>query len=219
MNISWLGQSCFRISEKIDGKEVLVVTDPYSKETGLFPPKLKADIVTISHHHFDHDNLEKVSGNLEDNYSVFDTPGEFETKKVFFTGIASFHDGKEGAERGTNTIFKMEFGDISVAHLGDLGHKLTEKQIAELGEVDILLIPVGGKYTLSAADAAEVVRDIEPRMVIPMHYKIDDLKIDINDEKLFLKEMGNKFEKLPKLKISRKELPEDTIKLVVLEKE
>jgi L-ascorbate metabolism protein UlaG (beta-lactamase superfamily) len=219
MNISWLGHSCFEIREKIDGKEVVVVTDPYNKDTGLFPPKLKADVVTISHHHFDHDFLEKVSGNNEDKFQVFDNPGEYETKKVFLTGIMSAHDKNEGDKLGFNTIFRIEMEDMIVVHLGDLGAKLTEKQVEEIGEVDVLLVPVGGKYTLNGNEAAEVVRQIEPRLVIPMHYKIPGLTIDIGDEKAFIKEMGNKAESLPRLKITRKDLPEDNIRVVVLEKE
>jgi len=219
MNISWLGHSCFKISEKIDGNEVIVVTDPYSKETGLFPSKIKADIVTISHHHFDHDNMEKVTGNIEDKAVVFDVPGEYETKKVFVTGMPSKHGDTDLKDNGDNTIFRIEMGDISIVHLGDLGLKLDEKQINELGDVDVLLVPVGGKYTLDGSQASEVVRQIEPRIIIPMHYKIKDLNIDIADESKFVKAMGNKVERMSKLKITRKDLPEDSSKVVILDKE
>ena len=219
MNISWLGHSSFKITEKIDGKDVMIITDPYGKDTGLYPQKLKADIVTVSHQHFDHNYTEKIGGNLEEQPMIFDHPGEYETKKVFISGISSYHDTKDGGERGINTIFRFEIEDMVIAHLGDLGHKLDEETLGALGDVDILLIPVGGKYTLDGEEAAEVVRQIEPRIVIPMHYKIADLKIDIADESKFVKEMGNKVERMPRLKISRKELPEDNIKLIILEKE
>ncbi|HCC23394.1 TPA: hypothetical protein DF272_04450 [Candidatus Falkowbacteria bacterium] len=218
MNISWHGQSCFRISEKIDGKEVVLVTDPYSKESGLFPQKFEADIVTVSHHHFDHNYTEKISGNQDEQPVIFDRPGEYEVKQVFITGIASFHDKKGGAENGDNTIFRINFGDITLVHLGDLGVVLDEKQLDELGTVDILFVPVGGKYTLDGIAAAEVVRQIEPRMVIPMHYKIAGLKIEVGDEKKFLKEMGDRFDSESKLKIAFKDLPEDMTRVVVLEK-
>ncbi|OGF31522.1 hypothetical protein A2223_01890 [Candidatus Falkowbacteria bacterium RIFOXYA2_FULL_35_8] len=218
MNISWFGHSSFKLSEKIDGKEVIVVTDPYGKDTGLFPPKISADVVTVSHDHFDHNNTEKVTGNQDEITTIIDRPGEYETKKVFINGIPSFHDKKNGSERGSNTIFKIEIDHIVVAHLGDLGQKLTEEQIDFLGDIDVLLIPVGGKYTIDGAEAAEVVRQIEPRMVIPMHYKIPGLTIDIDDEKKFLKEMGGKADKETKLKITRKDLPEDNIRVVILEK-
>jgi len=194
------------------------VTDPYNKETGLFPQKFQADVVTISHHHFDHDYIEKITGNLDEEPIVFDRPGEYEVKKVFLTGISSVHDKKDGQERGENTIFRIDFGDITLVHLGDLGTKLNERQLDEMGTVDILFVPVGGNYTIDGAEAAEVVRQIEPRLVIPMHYKITGLKVDIADEKKFLKEMGNKFESETKLKIVKKDLPEDMTKVLVLEK-
>lgn len=219
MNISWLGHSMFKIGEKIDGKEVVVVTDPYDKEIGLFPPKVKADVVTISHGHHDHNYTEKISGNLDDDYMIFDHAGEYETRKVFITGIESIHDDKSGKERGLNTIFRFEIEGMVVVHLGDLGDKLTEEQVASIGDVDILLIPVGGKYTIDGEQAAQVVRQIEPRIVIPMHYQISGLKIDIADESRFIKEMGGKVEKMAKLKIMQKDLPEDDTKVIILEKE
>lgn len=214
MNISWLGHSCFRLSEKIDGQEVVIVTDPYGKEVGLFPQKQKADIVTISHHAFDHDNLDKISGNLSENFMVFDRPGEYEVRQVFITGVST--DMKKSDL--PNIIFKFEIDHVSVAHLGDLQTKLTDEQIEELGDVDILLIPVGGGETIGAEVAAEVVRQIEPRIVIPMHYKSEGVKLNLDDEKKFLKEIGGQVEKLPKLKISRKDLPEDSMKVIILEK-
>ena len=219
MNISWHGHSMFKISEKIDGKEVVVITDPYGKDIGLFPPKVKADIVTISHAHHDHNYTEKISGNLEDAFMIFDHAGEYETKKVFIYGIDSVHDNKEGKERGTNTIFRFEIEGISVAHLGDLGQRLSEEQVSALGGIGILLIPVGGKYTIDGEVAAEVVRQIEPRIVIPMHYKIEGLNIDISDESRFVKEMGGKVERVSKLKLTRKDLPEEDTKLIIMEKE
>jgi len=219
MNISWLGHSCFKISKKIDGREVILVTDPYSKETGLFPPKIKADIVSISHHHFDHDYIDKITGNNEDQLIILDRAGEYEVKKVFINGFDSFHDKKQGAEHGLNIIFKFTIDDICIVHLGDLGEKPNEKLIDNINDVDILMVPVGGKYTLDGAEAAEVVRQIEPRIVIPMHYKVKGLKIDISDETKFIKAMGTESEQLSKLRISRKDLPEDTTKIIVLNKE
>jgi L-ascorbate metabolism protein UlaG (beta-lactamase superfamily) len=219
MYINWHGHSCFRLTEKIDNNEVAIVTDPFAAEIGLFPPKLKADIVTISHHHADHDNLEKISPNL-DKLFVIDRPGEYEVKKVFVTGIDSLHDKKDGAERGRNTIYKFEIDGLSVVHLGDLGKALTEEQLSAVGDVDILLIPIGGTYTIDGHEAAELVREIEPRIVIPMHYKIKDVAIEgLADETKFLKEMGGRVERMERLKILKKELPaEEATKVIILEK-
>jgi hypothetical protein len=217
MNISWRGLSCFSISHKFDSNDVTLVTDPYSKEVGLFQQKLEADIVTLSNQgeELSTDKVVGVSGDVEPIY--FDIPGEYETKKVFITGVPTVSG--EGKESFHNTIFHFDFDDISIVHLGNLKSKLSVEQIDQIGDVDILLIPVGGHNTLNAVEAAEVVRQIEPRIVIPMHYKIDGVKTDLDDESRFIKEMGGKFEKLPRLKIFKKDMPEDMIKVIVLEKE
>jgi L-ascorbate metabolism protein UlaG (beta-lactamase superfamily) len=217
MNISWLGHSCFRLSEKIEGQEVVVVTDPYGKETGLFPPKIKTDVVTVSHDAADHANLDKISGNLTDNFIVFDRPGEYETRGVYITSITTPLSSKQKVAV-PNIVFKFDFNGVSVAHLGDINTKLTDEQLEDLGDVDILLIPVGGGETCDGSMAAEIVRAIEPRIVIPMHFKTDGVTWDVADEKKFLKEMGGTAAKEAKLKISRKDLPEDTTKIIILEK-
>lgn len=133
-------------------------------------------------------------------------------------GIGAYHDKKEGAERGKSTIFKIEVGDLTVVHLGDLGTSLSDRQLTKIGDVDILLIPVGGKYTITAKEAVEVVRQIEPRIVIPMHYKLPGLKIDLDGPEAFIKEMGGVSERLPKLKVSKKDLAAEETKLIILEK-
>lgn len=218
MNILWLGLNCFKISEKIDGKEVTVVTDPFDKQTGLFAPKLKADIVSISKQDSAFINSEKITGNLDDQVIILDRPGEYEIKKVRVFGLACFAGEQPATAQNQNLIYKFDINNIKIAHLGMLEKPLTENQLDELGEVDILLIPVGNKTTISAAKAAELVREIEPRVVIPMHYKIAQVKIDIDDENKFLKEMGGKAEKVAKLKISRKDFLEDRTQVIILEK-
>lgn len=218
MNLTWLGHSCFKIEEKNNGDSVTVLTDPYGKECGLKLPKTRTDIVTISHLHDDHCNMEQVAGVDDKGPFIIDRPGEYEVKNVFIMGIGAYHDKKEGAERGKSTIFKIEVGDLTVVHLGDLGTSLSDRQLTKIGDVDILLIPVGGKYTITAKEAAEVVRQIEPRIVIPMHYKLPGLKIDIDGPEAFIKEMGGVSEKLPKLKISKKDLAAEETKLIILEK-
>ncbi|MBT7497528.1 MBL fold metallo-hydrolase [Candidatus Woesearchaeota archaeon] len=219
MNITWLGQSCFKIEEKVKGEVVTVVTDPYDKTIGLRLPKSKANLVTVSHDHHDHNNVEGVLGLEEKEPFIIDRSGEYEYKGVFVTGVGSFHDKKEGEERGKSVMFRIEIAGVSVLHCGDLGTKLSDAQLEKIGEVDILLVPVGGKYTVNAKEAAEVVRQIEPRVVVPMHYKIPGLDLDIDDVKAFSKEMGNGSEVIGKLKMNKKDLPIDEIKLVILEKQ
>lgn len=215
MTITWLGQSCFKIQDK----DVTLVTDPYGKETGFKLPRLTADIVTVSHDHDDHNNIEGVKGQTEENLFTITRPGEYEVKGVFVYGIPLWHDKSEGEERGENVAYRIEMDNISVAHLGDLGHNLTEEQVAELDGVDILLVPVGGKWTIGAHEAAEIINKIEPRIVIPMHYKIPGLKIDLEPVDKFLKEMGaTKAEKMPKLKIAKKDLPQEETKVILLER-
>lgn len=209
MHITWLGQACF----KIQGKEATIVTDPYDSKIGLKLPRLNADIVTISHSHYDHNNVKAVSGQP----FVIDTPGEYEIKKVFIWGIPSWHDNKEGASRGANTIFIYQFEDIKLAHLGDLGTTLTDEQLEKLEGVDILLIPVGGIYTIDGKKATEVINQVEPRIVIPMHYKIPGLKIKLDEVDKFCNEMGvKKNGPEEKLKITKKDLPADEVKVIIL---
>lgn len=209
MYITWLGQSCF----KIQGKEVTIATDPYDPATGLKLSRMTADIVTVSHDHYDHNYVAAISGNP----FVINTPGEYEVKRVFIYGIPSWHDNKEGEERGANTIFLFEFEELKIAHLGDLGHSLSDEQLEKLEAVDILMIPVGGVYTLSAKEAAHVISQIEPRVVIPMHYKIPGLKVNIDGLDKFSKEMGaKKAEPLDKLRITKKDLPAEETRIIIL---
>jgi L-ascorbate metabolism protein UlaG (beta-lactamase superfamily) len=213
MIITWLGQSCFKIQDKTGTEGITVVTDPFDKKVGLKVPNFEADVVTISHDHYDHNNASSLRGNP----FVIKSAGEYDIKGVSIHGVESYHDDKQGADRGTNIIYRIVVDNISIAHLGDLGHILDNKQLDVLAGTDILLIPVGGKYTLDAKKAVEVVSQIEPRMVIPMHYKIKGSKItDIDTVDKFIKEMGIKPTEEEKLKISKKDLPQEDMELVVL---
>jgi L-ascorbate metabolism protein UlaG (beta-lactamase superfamily) len=213
MTITWLGHACFKIQDK----NVTIITDPYDPSIGLKLPRLAADIVTVSHDHYDHNNIGAIRG-VNGEPFVIKNPGEYELKGVFIYGLPSWHDKSEGKERGTNTIYRIEMEDISLVHLGDLGHILNEDQIKILEGVDILCIPVGGVYTINAKEAAEVISQIEPRIVIPMHYKIPGLKINIDPIDKFAREMGVSVkEKLPKLKVSQKDLPQEETKIIILE--
>ncbi len=214
MTITWLGQSCFKIQDK----EVTLISDPYEAEVGFKLPRLSADIVTTSHDHYDHNNVSAVSGTTGAPF-VISGPGEYEVKGIFVHGISSWHDKSEGKEKGSNTIYRIEVEGISIVHLGDLGHTLNEEIVGKLEGVDILLIPVGGKWTIGAHEAVEVISALEPRIVIPMHYKIPGLKVDVETVDKFLKEMGaSKAEKLPKLKITKKDLPQEETKVILLER-
>lgn len=212
MIITWQGQSCFKIQDKQGPEGVTVVTDPFDKTIGLKVPNFEADIVTVSHGHNDHNNAKALRGSP----FIIDSAGEYDVKGAMIEGIESYHDTKEGGERGKNIIYRIEIDDIAVVHLGDLGHILDNKQLERLEGTDILLIPIGGIYTLDAKKAVEVVSQIEPRIVIPMHYKVKGLKADIEGVDKFIKEMGLKPTEEEKLKISKKDLPQEDMELVVM---
>ncbi len=213
MDIYWYGQACF----KIKGKNASVLIDPYDPvQLGLKLPKdLISDLAIKTHDHFDHSNLDAASPEA----IRITGPGQYEVKGVAVTGVATFHDDKQGEERGRNTIYNIEIDGVKIVHLGDLGQKaLTEEQLEELGSCDILLIPVGAVYTIDAKDAANIVTQMEPRIVIPMHYSIEGLKVELEPVDNFLKEMAiEKLEPIPKLAITREKLPDET-QVVLLSK-
>ena len=166
----------------------------------------------VSHNHYDHNNVEDVGPET----FIIKNPGEYEKNGIAVLGINSYHDKSEGKERGSNTIYVIKAEDMTVCHLGDLGQeKLDEKQVEEIGDVDILMIPVGGSYTINYKEALEVISQIEPKIVIPMHYKIKDLNIDIESADKFVKELGLTPEKVDKFKIAKKTLPAEEVKLVM----
>lgn len=215
MQIQWLGQSCFKIQSKNSGEEITIITDPYDgSDIGLKPLKLTADITTISHNHNDHNYTDAIKG---DSFIV-STPGEYETKGVFIYGFPAYHDNKEGKERGNITIFKINTENISLVHLSDLGHDLSDELLDKIGNVDILLLPIGGTYTVDAKKASAIVSAIEPRIVIPMHYQIPGLKLEnkLGSVEDFLKESGLPSEKMDKFKIAKKDLPIDETKVIIL---
>lgn len=210
MVITWYGQSCF----KIQSGETVIFTDPFSKEIGLTPPRGQANIVTVSHSHSDHNNYDSLSGEP----LIIQGPGEYEFKGVNIKGILSFHDNQEGKERGINTMYVIDMENIKICHLGDLGQKkLNEEQLERLNGVDILMIPVGGNSTVDGEEAAEIINQIEPRIVIPMHYKLPGLVFKYDAVELFLKEMGvSKKETLDKLTLKKKDLPEEETEVKVM---
>ncbi|MBA7618173.1 hypothetical protein ES703_25494 [subsurface metagenome] len=215
MHINWYGQSCFQIqASRNKGEQVSIVIDPFDEATGLRIPSLSADVLLITHSHHDHNNRKAVKGNP----FLIEEPGEYEVKDIFIQGISTFHDEEEGKKRGLNTIYTIEVEGIKLCHLGDLGQKeLTSDQLEKIGDVDILMVPVGGVYTINSKGAAKTISQIEPRLVIPMHYHIPKLKIKLETLDKFLKEMGRKSaQSQPKLLIKKKDLPAET-KIVVLQ--
>ena len=203
MDINWLGHSCFRIK----GSQATIITDPYSPSLGYSLGKPAARIITVSHQHPGHSYVQGISGQPR----VVAGPGEYEIASVLIIGIATFHDRERGERRGENTVYVMEMDDVSVCHLGDLGHTLTAGQVEEIGNVDVLLLPVGGVSTINAAMAAEVVRQLEPKVVVPMHYKTPALTWELEPVERFFKEIGVKeVTPAPKLSFTRSSLPVST---------
>lgn len=211
MVLTWLGHSCFRL----EGKGISILIDPFSKEIGLRVPRIKDNLVLVTHQHYDHANLESVEGET----MIIDGPGEYESGGAYVHGISSFHDHSEGIERGLNTIYVIKLEEITICHLGDLGQEeLNDQQLGQIGNVDVLLIPVGGKYTINYKEAVGIVGQIEPKIIVPMHYKVPNLKIEgLDGVDKFLKEIGLTPEKVGKLKVSPKTLPSEEIKLVIFE--
>lgn len=215
MQIIWHGHSCFQIlTARNKGEQTSILIDPFSEEIGLRVPKLEADIVLISHDHYDHNNVKAVAGSP----FIIAGPGEYEIKNVFIQGIPSWHDEKPGRERGENTIYTIEAEDLKLSHLGDFGQKeLTGEQLEKIGEIDILMIPVGGIYTISAKEAIKLMSQIEPKITIPMHYALPKLKIKLEGVDKFLKILGvKKIEPLNKLSIKKKDISPEEAKIIVL---
>ncbi len=176
MRIKWYGHACFLL----DWGEVQVLTDPFDQTVGYPLPSEQVDFITVSHEHYDHNHTAGVPGEP----TVFRGPGEqthAELSKIGLrvTGFPSFHDPEQGTLRGANTIFRFTHHNLVVVHLGDLGEDLSESLVEEIGSVDILLVPVGGTYTLDAQGAYEVVQTLRPKVVIPMHYHTPVLKFEL----------------------------------------
>lgn len=198
-----------------------VVTDPFdSAMVGLSFPKVNAEIVSLSHQHHDHNQAEKVAGtDSRVQPFVVDRPGEYEVGGVAIMGIKSWHDDKEGVERGENVIFTFQIDGVIVAHLGDLGHKLSEKQVELIGGVDVLLVPVGGVYTIGPGVAVEVINSLSPSIVVPMHFKMSGMGATFDHlvtVEEFLEKAGfGEAKKVDKLVVTKESLPEE-MEVVVL---
>lgn len=202
MEIVWFGHSCFRLR----GKDISIITDPFDRSSGYSLGHVAAQVVTVSHNAPDHANVGAVDGDPR----IVDGPGEYEISGVFITGVATRRDSRTGIAKEHNTAYLIEIDDLTVCHLGDLGEILTPEQVEQMNSADVLLIPVGGNNTINAAKAAEVVSQIEPRIVIPMHFKTDVTTLELEPVSKFLREMGVTDPKpQPKLIVSKGSLPEE----------
>ena len=184
MKIKWLGHASFLITSDSGTR---IITDPYTTRQDLAYGEIKesADIVTVSHEHGDHNNVAAVGGNPEV------VRGTTEVKGIKFKGIPTYHDDAKGSKRGNNTMLCFEVDGVKVCHLGDLGHPLSDEQVNELGEMDVLLIPVGGFYTIDATTASQACDQLKPRVIIPMHFKNNKCNFPISGVDEFIKGKSN----------------------------
>lgn len=180
--IRWFGHNCFRIR----AKEATVLTDPVGKRTGYSLPKQAVDIVTLSHEHAGHVNLEAV----KPGFKMISGPGEYEMNDTFITGIRTYHDKQQGAELGYNTVYLIELENLKFGHLGDLGHQLSDSLIEQYGSVDVLFVPAGGGPVLPPSEMAELIANISPKMVIPMQYRTTRGDAERDEVAPFLKHLG-----------------------------
>ena len=211
MEITWFGHSCFRLMER---SAAAIVTDPFDKSIGFTPPRLKADVVTISHDAPGHNNVSTVKG-----ARAITGPGEYEIGGAFVTGVRTTvrESENDSGLQPENTAYVIEYESASVCHLGDVSTIPTQPQVEALGTVNVLLVPVGGGKGLNAAQAAEIISMIQPSLVVPMHYKIDKTKLKLDPLSRFLKEMGlGPVPPEPSLKVTQSNLPEET-QIVVLQ--
>jgi L-ascorbate metabolism protein UlaG (beta-lactamase superfamily) len=206
MKIKWLGHASFYIETGSNR----VVTDPFNDEVGYPLPGLEADLVTVSHQHYDHNATDTVAG-----HPKIITGGVYQGPDILIKGVPSFHDKNAGRDRGGNTIFCLQSEGINLVHLGDLGHLPNQTQIKAMGPVDILLIPVGGRFTIDADEAYTAVQMIDPHIVIPMHYKTPHLTFELAPVEAFTSRF-NLAVKKPFLEIERQDL-KNGAKVIVLD--
>lgn len=211
MQITYHGHSCFKLKTNTG----TVVTDPYDPYVGFSLPAMSADVVTVSHDHKDHNMIGGIKGTARRKTPfIITTPGEYEVQMISVFGVSSWHDASGGVERGQNTIFTIYLDGLRVCHLGDLGHMLKTQHIEAIGEIDILLCPVGGTYTITAEEATKIIHALEPAIAIPMHYKTDqhntEVFADLTTVEHFLSVYGAEVTPQTKLDISAQKLPEET---------
>ncbi|MEF8832388.1 MAG: MBL fold metallo-hydrolase [Candidatus Thermoplasmatota archaeon] len=206
MRIRWHGQSCFEIG----GKENILITDPHDgRSIGINPPDVQGDIILVSHDHYDHNAVRKVE---KKNSEIVREPGERTFENIDVKGFRSYHDEKEGERRGENIIFRFNMNGTTFCHLGDIGHLLEDDLIEEIGDVDFLFIPVGGNFTIGPEEAKKTIEAIEPKIAVPMHFKIAGLSLDIQTLEPFLSQYpeDKKYKLGVELDFIKADLPDQT---------
>lgn len=207
--ITWHGHACFTITSR----DVTVLMDPVPSSLGFNIGNSSPDIVTVSHDHSGHSALDQVN----EGYRLINGPGEYEIQDVLIDGIQTYHDGERGKQYGKNTVYLVEVEDLVICHLGDIGHVLTEQQAEMISSVDVLLVPAGGGPTISPAQAAEIIAQVEPGIVIPMQYRTEFGDLEREPVDGFLKELASsEHEVLPKLRVRKSDVGE-SVRIVVLE--
>ena len=218
MLIQYYGNSCFKITVKPGGRatdDVILWTNPPEKSSGIRPVQGQANIVLLSHQTEETDAL----ANLKDNPIIFRTPGEYASHGLTIKGIPSFRDAEQGALHGHNTIYTCIAEEMSLCFLGLLGHSLTSDQLEHIGHTDILFLPVDSTDTLTPHQADDLIKKIEPAIVIPMHYSTEDSLLGSNTLKPFCEEVGNCPEHtVPKLSLKKKDLEGKSMEIILLEK-
>lgn len=203
LQIRWHGHSCFEFTNNIT-----LVTDPHDgKSIGIPAPSVTGDIILVSHNHYDHNSVKSVE---KDGSKIVTDPRKRTIDDIEIRGIESFHDEAKGAKRGENIIFQFTIDEIIFCHLGDLGHELDDEAIGKIGEVDVLFIPIGGTFTVDDKQAWEIIKKINPKIIIPMHYKIGGLSLPISGIDDFLKQ--NPYKIIPvgnEIEIDREDFPEE----------
>jgi len=214
MKIQWLGHSCFRLEEST-GTSIII--DPYHPYVGYEMPKVKADVVTMSHGHKDHSYL----GSIEGNPQIIDKAGFYEVGGVHMYSQKSYHDDEKGAKRGENLIFKYRLDGVDICHMGDIGEECNPMLVEKLMPIDVLMIPVGGTYTIDAEQAKEYIDKLMPDIVLPMHYKTKDCEFDIDRLDNFLDLFDEKdiiYMETDTLEYDRADFDGQDTKIVILEK-
>ena len=199
MKIKWYGHSCFKLSFS---QGPYVVTDPFDDHVGYPLCETEADIVTASHGHGDHNYVESIKGRP----TVLNRAGMFTFDDLLVKAVKSYHDTEKGTRRGENLIFIFESDDLKIAHLGDLGHEPDLKQYAALEGADVLLIPIGGYYTINTGTALQIIEHVKPKVVIPMHFNTEVMNFPITDEKQFAKETGAEYWDSTEIEITKENI-------------
>ncbi|MCS7202223.1 MAG: MBL fold metallo-hydrolase [Dictyoglomus sp.] len=205
MKIRWYGHACFLLTNK---EGIKVLTDPFDISVGYPIPDVEPNIVTTSHEHFDHNAVNLLKGKFITLKEIVDR----EELGIKIKSISSYHDESLGSKRGENRIFVFTIDGIKIAHLGDLGHILTKEDVEKLGEIDVLCVPVGGVYTIDAKQAIEIIEKVNPKIVIPMHYKTANLKFDLAPLENFLSIIKYPIKKLTdkEIEVNKENLPQST---------